>query len=585
MSHTLPHGRPWSKRAITILAALLSVSALPAQSPQKKPDVERCYFQPQTEFQAFGSNKGLPHLRKAVYRIDALANGNWSHCGTGFMFSVGDSRTHRAYVATCAHVTEGHVAAELRVVQSGDGPTYPVRRILTHSTEDASVLELEIPIEHQLPAAFNILTENDTSELTDRDIGLLGFPGTPGLSINTPFSACGMINQLPERYWIAYSLTTDNGASGSPVFLLDDKGLNPVVAIHAQQIRGVRRGVHVRALWDLIKPNNIPIVVPTIRDYPPPPPKPTATVQNTIVLARSGRLSEASQQIDTLIDTQRESAPWYAFCLRGAIRMHLGFAERQRNLDAEAPKILFSAIEDFDHAILLAPAERLPYLLRARACNNAGSPQRGAKPNASQEALLRWTHNLASTWIRTDKTRQERARCYYLLAFAHQYLECGDPQKEDNDIHTSLSLFPSKQAYEYHSKKFHHPAPIPSATALGDLFDEFNEIERASLARGSAYPPPSTPRTPPGSRVRLGVSGSDNNGDGVRITEVFADSPARVAGLEPGDVILTASGEKMESWARFRQVVQSSPKNARIRLHVRDVRTGRHLDVEIPLSD
>ena len=65
----------------------------------------------------------------------------------------------------------------------------------------------------------------------------------------------------------------------------------------------------------------------------------------------------------------------------------------------------------------------------------------------------------------------------------------------------------------------------------------------------------------------------DATQEGIRVTEVLADSPAKRLGLEPGDVILSVYEHPVttaETWYWL-----TSYKNSYVELRIRDGRSGR----------
>jgi S1-C subfamily serine protease len=65
----------------------------------------------------------------------------------------------------------------------------------------------------------------------------------------------------------------------------------------------------------------------------------------------------------------------------------------------------------------------------------------------------------------------------------------------------------------------------------------------------------------------------------LKVVEVQADSPAGEAGLEVGDVLVEANGRALTRVDQWAAAVRNG--NGKIRLLVRDVRSGRDLPVEV----
>ncbi|MGB0145389.1 MAG: M28 family peptidase [Akkermansiaceae bacterium] len=75
---------------------------------------------------------------------------------------------------------------------------------------------------------------------------------------------------------------------------------------------------------------------------------------------------------------------------------------------------------------------------------------------------------------------------------------------------------------------------ITGAVAKGDKAPDYAEVEQPRRGR----------RNMP--RVRIGLMPSDNQGGGVLITQVVADSPSERAGLKEGDIMVSFAGQKLE---------------------------------------
>jgi serine protease Do len=69
---------------------------------------------------------------------------------------------------------------------------------------------------------------------------------------------------------------------------------------------------------------------------------------------------------------------------------------------------------------------------------------------------------------------------------------------------------------------------------------------------------------------------------GVLISDVTADSPAANAGLERGDVVLEANGERMQSTSRFRNLIAAAGPGTRVDLLI--LRDGKEMTVEAELG-
>src|SRR5262249_23849459 len=97
--------------------------------------------------------------------------------------------------------------------------------------------------------------------------------------------------------------------------------------------------------------------------------------------------------------------------------------------------------------------------------------------------------------------------------------------------------------------------------------------------RGPANPTPSQPAASTGAAsngyllYNLGLTFVENQGNGLRIMKVGRGSPAARAGLEAGDVIVSAGGVHLSNREVFFRAVERS--NGTLRLVLRDFRTGK----------
>ena len=76
----------------------------------------------------------------------------------------------------------------------------------------------------------------------------------------------------------------------------------------------------------------------------------------------------------------------------------------------------------------------------------------------------------------------------------------------------------------------------------------------------------------PDRRPAFGALGAENGGDGIRIEQAFAGTPAADLLLEPGDVVLTINGAPLRTLQDYARQNQGSPRI--MRFTFRDVRTG-----------
>ncbi|WP_165230901.1 PDZ domain-containing protein [Aquisphaera insulae] len=114
---------------------------------------------------------------------------------------------------------------------------------------------------------------------------------------------------------------------------------------------------------------------------------------------------------------------------------------------------------------------------------------------------------------------------------------------------------------------------------------DVSEIIAANAAAPKAEPSPEpTPSAP--ARKTLGVKTQQVRAGifatALRVTEVAEGSPAAKAGIEPGDVIVSADGEKTPDSAHLEAAVQKS--GPVLTLNVLDTRTRREVPVKVELE-
>jgi len=89
-------------------------------------------------------------------------------------------------------------------------------------------------------------------------------------------------------------------------------------------------------------------------------------------------------------------------------------------------------------------------------------------------------------------------------------------------------------------------------------------------------PPPMTLEKP-----RFGIQAVDNNGDGVKITRVFAGYPGHRVGLDVGDVILSIDGKKITSEKTFSAAVDACGEEMKV--EVRNAGQDNVTTVKVPM--
>jgi S1-C subfamily serine protease len=80
----------------------------------------------------------------------------------------------------------------------------------------------------------------------------------------------------------------------------------------------------------------------------------------------------------------------------------------------------------------------------------------------------------------------------------------------------------------------------------------------------------------------FGVKAVENNGNGVKVTEVVAGLPGQKSGFEVNDVILEINGTKITSEQIYSDAIDRAGKVARMK--VLCGRTGQTVDADVVLN-
>ena len=80
----------------------------------------------------------------------------------------------------------------------------------------------------------------------------------------------------------------------------------------------------------------------------------------------------------------------------------------------------------------------------------------------------------------------------------------------------------------------------------------------------------------------FGVKAAENNGNGVKVTEVVAGLPGQKSGFEVGDVILEINGEKIDGEKAYSDAIDRAGKNARMK--VLCGKTNKTVDADVILN-
>lgn len=530
----------WQSFAIVVIG-LVAVSSvgIADQEPIETGNVDESAGTP--VFQSDTATETVVEVMKdSVFRIDRKDDqGIWTHHGTGFAVELTQGQ-QRLFVATNAHVVEKNLilfeketklfeANELTAVQSGNGLRYQVVKILTHpgrrdlAGPDVAVLELQsIGRANARPKGFRVLPTQWKQRLEGKSVALMGFPAIPEVDKQKLFVTRGDINQEQDE-WLLYTLVTQGGASGSPVFLVQverDPGSGDwfaqeyVAAVHSQRTsQPIKRGVPVRWLWQLFDHHKIPVAninrrVPEIlKVAPAEKPKPAKDGEGFVVVPQRPKVTpdderdnewetaselvekgeavkahEAIEKVRRRFEDQQSPVPWEVDCLAGVNRSRNAEAHfRVGRIDVSHDEYR-QAMAAFKTAEGKKPTSRLPTLLWARAAHNAATIH---PSNVPDRALLKTSHD-AVEWLREKAplTLREKAQAFYVLALTHRFLDCGKDndgvrKKPHDEFLQSFRFLPSRQSADWHMR-MHEPAKAPQVDPkLPDLWDEVTTLKSA----------------------------------------------------------------------------------------------------------
>lgn len=173
-----------------------------------------------------------------------------------------------------------------------------------------------------------------------------------------------------------------------------------------------------------------------------------------------------------------------------------------------------------------------------------------------------------------DLTEGDRA---VVTSLVRQVIGEIRPHNErDDDSHENVDVLDTDNVVcgvngEPFSKK---PEPVVLETPISDSEEKEKTDDDA--------PEPESPETPPEQKVRLGVQAVDNQGDGVRITNLYPDFPGKNAGLEVGDIILEINGTKITSEQVFSDAVDKA--DTKLEMLIRDGKNGRTVPLTIGIK-
>jgi len=117
--------------------------------------------------------------------------------------------------------------------------------------------------------------------------------------------------------------------------------------------------------------------------------------------------------------------------------------------------------------------------------------------------------------------------------------------------------------------------PIDLASSVMDQIIEYGGVQRGWIGADFSNLPASVTGTD------LGGDGSENQGQGILMERVYRDGPAGKAGLQPGDVIITAAGVSVNDRREFLFSVSQMPPGSELELQV--VRSGQAFTTRVEL--
>lgn len=459
-------------------------------------------------------------LSKGLMRIEAVVGSAWELRGTGFIVDhrirqrPDGSSEWMVMLATAAHVVEdaqGQDLLGLRFVHNS-GLTFQNYRIHPHPARDygfkrKSMIGPDVALV-ELKSSGEPLDDPDIREywllcplqketsLIDRAVSLYGYPGGSSSTASPRHEGNGAINsEDPDgtTMLVSYTLRTDGGMSGAPVFCTKavnsagTRSAETVLAVHCSELdSGIRRGTHVRHLWELVLDYNQKHpgseVMPNVRgleggDGCESAQQDVALSQQIVdamyraveadynaqrFVNRSVK-ETAELQLDGYRDVYFEmdrvikeveragntSVPWEAYCMRGSAASQVGL--KYMSIDGNKTRAdvwLNAAVRDLEQSVSAGGTQIFPRLAYGKLLNNLGTPVGTTNLTETQRQYLQSTHDAVNQILEQSETAPitdlQRGQCLYLRAYTHRFLKCGSAA---DDLRGSLRAVNSVEAH------------------------------------------------------------------------------------------------------------------------------------------
>ena len=198
-----------------------------------------------------------PNLKKGVCKIETP-----KQFGSGFFMKNKINEKYYYYLVSCEHVITTDIIKKketIKILYDNDENNIELRLLeikldqneryikAFKNIKDLDITVIEIKSEDKIPDDYFLLPELNNiynENLINRRINILQYPNGKKLQVSD-----GYIKGI-NKYEFFHFASTQNGSSGSPVFLLNE---TKVIGIHKQSNRNENIGDFIYQIFDVLK--------------------------------------------------------------------------------------------------------------------------------------------------------------------------------------------------------------------------------------------------------------------------------------------------------------------------------------------
>ena len=198
-----------------------------------------------------------PNLKKGVCKIETP-----KQFGSGFFMKNKINENYYYYLVSCEHVITTDIIKKketIKILYDNDENNIELRLLeikldqneryikAFKNIKDLDITVIEIKSEDKIPDDYFLLPELNNiynENLINRRINILQYPNGKKLQVSD-----GYIKRINKNEFF-HLANTQNGSSGSPVFLIDE---TKVIGIHKQSNRNENIGDFIYQIFDLLK--------------------------------------------------------------------------------------------------------------------------------------------------------------------------------------------------------------------------------------------------------------------------------------------------------------------------------------------